>query len=162
MIVLSVIILLVILIFANLAISLFNHIYPPCESSLDYFKSARLLPNGITAGLETVHNSKSNKNDKKHNEYYIPDVIGLDKDGEDKEKNRTKGVEMYNVIGDILKNKRPELSNTEKEDSSFSNNYQAEFESEMQGIEQSSHQRKRSSNKQTAKDSIERDGYSDR
>ena len=92
MIVLSVIILLVILIFANLAISLFNHIYPPCESTLDYFKSDRLLPNGITTGLETVHNGKSNKNNKKPLEYYVPDVIGLDEDRE-KEKDRDRDRE---------------------------------------------------------------------
>ncbi len=53
MIVLAILILILILIIASTAVTFFNKAYPPCASK-DYFRSARLLPDGSSAGLGSI------------------------------------------------------------------------------------------------------------
>jgi len=50
----AVISLLVILVIANVGLSAYNSMYPPCETSKDYFDSARTLPDGAIAGLGSI------------------------------------------------------------------------------------------------------------
>lgn len=50
----AIVILLLILIFANFAVGLFNAASPPCHSSEEFFNGARLMPDGIVGGLESI------------------------------------------------------------------------------------------------------------
>lgn len=56
----AILILLVILILANFGLHIFNTIVPPCEQVEEYFKSARMLPDGASASLGSIPTGSEN------------------------------------------------------------------------------------------------------
>jgi len=78
MIALAIVILLVVLILSNIGLGFYNRISPPCEDADDFFRNARLLPDGASSALGSIPTSTDR--------YYIgartietgiPGVIGL-------------------------------------------------------------------------------------
>lgn len=165
MIQLAIISLIVILVIANLVLVLYNYLYPPCETTYDYFKSARTLPDNLSSSLGSIP-SGTDLN-------YIgaatvptddPNVIGL--------------TSRLNTISDNNKNKilnavfesENDVNNhvdsrTKTIDNSYKDQNIAIFEREMEGLKTGINNIER--DKVFAKPSgfvnqIQLDGYSDR
>lgn len=78
MIVQGLLIILVILIIANFAIGFFNQLSPPCMDANEYFRGARMLPDGATVGLGSIPTHTWNDYiGAKRVDMGIPGVIGL-------------------------------------------------------------------------------------
>ena len=54
MLVKAIVVILILLILSNMILRSYNYIYPPCNSIDEYFNSARLLPDGISASLGSI------------------------------------------------------------------------------------------------------------
>jgi hypothetical protein len=169
MVVIAISILLVILIVANVGVSVFNAVYPPCDDLNEYFSSARRLPDGAASGLRTVQSGTDG--------HYIgaktvstgkPGVIGLRSRNFDIEESlhAHSNAELLKAVGNALGDNKPnKQENTETKKKRTKGNKSAIFEEEMEGLlAGNSH---RNTNEKTTKPSgfikgIERDGYSDR
>lgn len=164
MIVVAIVSVLFVLIFANIGLKVFNHLYPPCSKSYEYFEGARMLPDGAALALGSIPTSVNlNFVGAQTVATGIPGVIGL------KSRNPPIATSAENKKLFAAVNKMFPTSSTTTEKKTTTSSYDgvssAVFETEMEGLKaDSSH---RNTDMQIMKPSgfvrsIERDGYSDR
>jgi hypothetical protein len=171
MIVLAICVLLIILILANIAMSMFNAVYPPCNTLEEYFKSARVLPRGKLAGLDYAQSKI--KAQYVGNELDVIDAMGYDEVKANKEtfqKNMENALNQqedatkssfYKAVNKIFKSSTPDQGTTEKGISNFSGEQLAMFDLEMEGIATKSLPKRNDTNNGLVR-IAERDGYGDR
>lgn len=169
----AVVILLIVLITANVANYAYNKLYPPCDSLTEYFKSARLLPDGSIAGLGSIP-SGTDVN------YVGAQTVAVDEPGVIGLKSRNSNLvnpnqpykhdPLVSAVNEMFLLK-PEQSEghdggqTKKDTTMYNNTNVAMFEMEMEGLKANNNHQ--NPNKITTKPSghiyeRQREGYCDR
>jgi hypothetical protein len=173
MIVTAVVIILAVLIFANLALSIYNTVSPPCNNVEDYFRSARVLPDGRTASLGSIPSGTDiHYVGAKTVETSNPNVVGLKSRDEDYTEDAIDSRELndsvfYDAVNKIFGNKKHGKDTTSEarmKQSSYKGSNIAMFDADEGMTANFDHV---NSNRQHQKPSgmmqhIQIDGYSDR
>lgn len=174
MIVLSICILLTILLVANIALSIYNRVYPPCNTLDEYFTSAKILPKDRTKGLDyTQYKSRRNMQNTQPVDYVSVDQVTEKKSNKnnhvdqgylesklDVNKDMT-GSSFYKELDKMFTPKNQEQETPKKGVSGYNGERIALFDVEMEGVG-AKIARKRSDSDNSLVRIAERDGYGDR